>query len=127
MDKDIEEVLHGSKQKQKEHGAFYTPDYASVKSLEYVREIIKNLPEDTDYIIVDRCAGTGNLEKFMTDEELSHCILNTLEQSEYDILVETFGDKCKKIMKGNALTEEFNKELKEFIDNERNKIENGEA
>ena len=59
---------------KKNLGAFYTPEPYVDKSIELVREAIAKVPQGNDYIILDRCAGTGNLEKRLTDEELSHCI-----------------------------------------------------
>lgn len=70
---------------KKNLGAFYTPEPYVQKSLELVRQAIKRVPEGNDYIILDRCAGTGNLEKLMSDEELSHCVLSTIEYYEYKI------------------------------------------
>lgn len=43
-------------------GVFYTPDLYSKKTLELVRLAISNIPKENDYIILDRCAGIGNLE-----------------------------------------------------------------
>lgn len=63
---------------KKDLGAFYTHGLYAEKSLELVREAIKRVPEGNDYVIIDRCAGTGNLERFMTSEELSHTIVSTL-------------------------------------------------
>ena len=105
-----------------ELGAFYTPDLYSKKALEYVREAIKKVPKNMDYIILDRCAGTGNLQKFMTKEELSHVIINTYEVKEWLVLYDKFYDKVRGIIPpaenvknhrgnlvfgGDALTEEF--------------------
>lgn len=42
---------------------------------------------------LDRCAGTGNLESQMTDEELSHTIVSTVEYYEYKVLQELLGSK----------------------------------
>ncbi|MCL2743011.1 MAG: hypothetical protein FWE67_04090 [Planctomycetaceae bacterium] len=83
---------------QKELGAFYTPPLYAQKALELVRKAIKEIPEGNDYVIIDRCAGSGNLEEAMTDEELSHCILNTYEYFEYLVLRENFGDKVREII-----------------------------
>ena len=58
---------------KKKLGAFYTPELYVEKALELVRQAIKEVPIGNDYIILDRCAGTGNLEKLMSEEELSHC------------------------------------------------------
>lgn len=79
-------------------GAFYTPDLYAKKSLELVRKAIERVPEGNDYVIIDRCAGTGNLERQMTDEELSHCILSTYEYYEYKVLIELLGDKVRHII-----------------------------
>jgi hypothetical protein len=83
---------------QKELGAFYTPPLYAQKALELVREAIRYVPEGNDYVIIDRCAGSGNLEEAMTGEELSHCILNTYEYFEYLVLRENLGDKVREII-----------------------------
>lgn len=79
---------------QREQGAYYTP-------LAYVNEMhkllyqaISEVPSDMDYIIIDRCAGTGNLEENLPDEILNHCVLSTIEFNEYVILNLKYGDKC---------------------------------
>ena len=94
--------------KKKKLGAFYTPVPYVEKALELVREAIKNVPEGNDYIILDRCAGTGNLEKLMTDEELSHCIVSTLEYYEYKVLMELLGDKVRHIVPPTEKEDTFN-------------------
>ena len=111
--------------KKKKLGAFYTPKPYVEKALELVREAIKNVPEGNDYIILDRCAGTGNLEKLMTDEELSHCIVSTLEYYEYKVLMELLGDKVRHIVPPTEKVDTFNMGLvrgadalsKEYIEN----------
>lgn len=111
--------------KKKKLGAFYTPKPYVEKALELVREAIKNVPEGNDYIILDRCAGTGNLEKLMTDEELSHCIVSTLEYYEYKVLMELLGDKVRHIVPPTEKEDTFNMGLvrgadalsKEYIEN----------
>ena len=45
----------GSAELKKRLGAFFTPAYAARQSTNYVRNIIRNLSEDEDYVIVDRC------------------------------------------------------------------------
>lgn len=119
---------------KKDLGAFYTPIEYSTKALELVRDAIKKVPAGNDYVIIDRCAGTGNLEKELTDEELSHCIVSTLEYYEYKVLMELIGDKVRHIIppvensdvwvggnvKGaDALSEEYVKNdlVKSYIDN----------
>jgi len=111
--------------KKRKLGAFYTPKPYVEKALELVREAIKNVPEGNDYIILDRCAGTGNLEKLMTDEELSHCIVSTLEYYEYKVLMELLGDKVRHIVPPTEKEDTFNMGLvrgadalnKEYIEN----------
>ena len=119
---------------KKKLGAFYTPELYVEKALELVRVAIKKVPKGNDYIILDRCAGTGNLEKLMSEEELSHCIISTIEYYEYKVLLEILGDKVRHIIpptekedtfnmgmvKGaDALSEEYlnNKIIKKYIDN----------
>lgn len=119
---------------KKNLGAFYTPKLYVEKALELVREAIKRVPQGNDYIILDRCAGTGNLEKLMTDEELSHCVLSTIEYYEYKVLLELLGDKVRHIVPptekedtfnmglvrgADALSEEYvnNPIIKQYIDN----------
>lgn len=99
-----------------------------------VREAIKRVPEGNDYIILDRCAGTGNLELGLTDEEKSHAILSTVEYYEYKVLLEILGDKVRYIIPptekedtfnmglvrgADALSEEYinNPVIKQYIDN----------
>jgi len=60
---------------RKELGAFYTPPTYCKKSLELVRKAIKQIPKENDYVIVDRCAGTGNLEEFLTDKNVKDIII----------------------------------------------------
>lgn len=93
---------------KKNLGAFYTPMPYAQKSLELVRRAIARAPQGNDYIILDRCAGTGNLEKLMTDEELSHTILSTVEYYEYKVLLEVLGDKVRTIIPPTETTETFN-------------------
>ena len=126
----------GSTALKKRLGAFFTPDYAVEKSTNYIRNIINNLNDDEDYVIVDRCAGTGNLEKFLTDEELSHCILNTIVYAEKTTLKGLYEGRVKAILPsdettddegcmpaGDALSEGFNKELADTIEEARKEAE----
>lgn len=83
---------------KKDLGAFYTPQLYCNKAVELVREAIKRIPKENDYIILDRCAGTGNLEAELNDEELSHCILSTYEYYEYKVLLERLGDKVRAVI-----------------------------
>lgn len=121
---------------KKNLGAFYTPKPYAEKSHELLRMAIERVPEGNDYVIIDRCAGTGNLERGLTDEELSHCILSTVEYYEYKVLQEVLGAKVRRIIppietedtfnaglvKGSdALSRDFieNPIIREFLDNPR--------
>lgn len=80
-------------QLKKETGAFYTPSAYVELSTEMVRDAIKRIKQanpNNDYIILDRCAGTGGLEQFFTDEELSHCVCSTFEMWEWEVLNERY-------------------------------------
>ena len=111
---------------KKNLGAFYTPELYVKKSLELVRLAIERVPKGNDYVIIDRCAGTGNLESCMTTEELSHVIVSTLEYYEYKVLIETLGDKVRHIIPPTEREDTFNLGLvrgadaltKEYINNE---------
>ena len=119
---------------KKNLGAFYTHKRYAEKSIELVRKAISNVPKGNDYIILDRCAGTGNLEAALTEEELSHCIVSTIEYYEYKVLQELLGSKVRHIIPpfeendtfnaglvngSDALSKEFveNKLIKQYIDN----------
>lgn len=110
---------------KKNLGAFYTHQLYAEKSLELVRDAIARVPAGNDYIILDRCAGTGNLEAGMTDEELSHCIVSTVEYYEYKVLQELIGAKVRHIIPPIETAETFNAGLvtgadalsKEYIEN----------
>jgi len=119
------------KLRKKQLGAFYTPIPYCEKAAELVREAIKRVPKGNDYIILDRCAGTGNLESVLTDDELEHCILGTYEYYEWLVLKERLEDKVMKILpdgdatfdngfvkENDAMSEEFvnNSYIKKFID-----------
>ena len=80
-------------QLKKETGAFYTPSAYVELSTEMVRDAIKRIKQanpNNDYIILDRCAGTGGLEQFFTDEELSHCVCSTFEMWEWEVMNERY-------------------------------------
>jgi len=83
---------------KKELGAFFTPPAYAKKSVELVREAIKLVPNGNDYIILDRCAGTGNLQAELTEEELSHTIVSTYEYYEYKVLLERFNGRVRHII-----------------------------
>ena len=111
---------------KKDLGAFYTHEIYAEKSLELVREAINRVPEGNDYVIIDRCAGTGNLERLMTSDELSHTIVSTLEYYEYKVLLEVLGDKVRHVIPPTEREDSFNQGKvrgadalsKEYIENE---------
>lgn len=128
MDK-LNDKLH-----KKDLGAFYTPIPYCEKAAELVREAIANVPDGNDYIILDRCSGTGNLESVLNEEELSHCILSTIEYYEYKVLLERLGEKVRAIippiesqvkyqngfiMNADAMSEEYlnNEIIKQYLEN----------
>lgn len=111
---------------KKNLGAFYTHALYAEKSLELVRQAIDRVPDgNDDYIILDRCAGTGNLEAGLTDDELSHTIVSTVEYYEYKVLQELLGPKVRHIIPPIETKDTFNAGLvsgadalsKEYIDN----------
>lgn len=111
---------------KKDLGAFFTSPLYCNKSVELLREAIKRVPKGNDYVIIDRCAGTGNLELSLSEEELSHTIVATIEYYEYKVLVELLGDKVLHIIPPTEKPDTFNMGLvrgsdalsKDFIDNE---------
>ena len=110
---------------KKNLGAFYTPEAYAKKSHELLRMAIDRVPDGNDYVIIDRCAGTGNLEKGLTDEELSHCILSTVEYYEYKVMQEILGSKVRHIIPPVEASDTFQAGLvkgadalsKEFVEN----------
>ena len=110
---------------KKNLGAFYTHQLYAEKSLELVRSAIARVPAGYDYVIIDRCAGTGNLEAGLTDDELSHCIVSTVEYYEYKVLQELLGAKVRHIIPPIETAETFNAGLvtgadalsKEYVEN----------
>ena len=122
--------------RKKDLGAFYTPIPYCMKAAELVRLAISRVPKGNDYVIIDRCAGTGNLQSVLTDDELSHCILSTYEYYEYKVLCERLGDKVRFIipptenlvqynqglvMNADALSETYikNESIAEYLNNEK--------
>ena len=120
---------------KKQLWAFFTPDKYVKISTEMVREAIRRIPEWNDYIILDRCAWTWDLEKFLTEEELSHCVLNTIDYTEWTTLKWLYEWRAKMIIPPtherltkqwllrdwDALSEEFHnyKPLNDLIENEK--------
>lgn len=121
---------------KKDLGAFYTPEPYCELAANLVRKAIERVPKNNDYIILDRCAGTGNLEAVLTDEELSHCVLSTYEYYEYKVLIERLGSKVRAIIppteanvlyangfvsNADALSEEYcnHPTLKKYVDDKK--------
>lgn len=138
MERSILDCLGGIALK-KRLGAFFTPDEYVEIFTKYVRNAISRVPDDHDYIILDRCAGTGNLQKFLESKipgALSHCILNTYVYAEWTTLKGLYEGRVRYIIPhnknykdpdgllsdGDALTEEFDKILTDIIENERKKV-----
>jgi len=65
---------------KKELGAFYTPPAYCKKATELVRKAISQIPKGNDYIILDRCAGTGNLLEFLTDKNVDEITIAELDK-----------------------------------------------
>jgi len=127
---------------KKDLGAFYTPMPYARKAAELVQQAVERVPNGNDYIILDRCAGTGNLESALIglkdkngDELISHCVVSTYEYYEYKVLLERIGDKVRNVIppteanivfeNGNvsnadAMSEEYinNPLIKRYVDNE---------
>ena len=124
------------KRNKKKLGAFYTPiPYCNVAA-DLLRKAIARVPAGNDYVIIDRCAGTGNLQSALTDEELSHCIVSTMEYYEYKVLLERLGNKVREVIppiesqveyingcvsNADALSEVFlnNPIIKKYLDNKK--------
>ena len=110
---------------KKDLGAFYTPIPYCKKAAELVEKAIKRVPQNNDYIILDRCAGTGNLESVLNDEQLSHCILSTYEYYEYKVLCERLGEKVRSIIPPIEMEDTYDRGFvkcadamsKEYLDN----------
>lgn len=90
---------------KKDLGAFYTPLPYAKKAAELVQMAVDRVPEGNDYIILDRCAGTGNLEAALIglfdrngDELIEHCVVSTYEYYEYKVLSERIGDLVRDII-----------------------------
>lgn len=120
--------------KKKDLGAFYTPKPYCDKAAELVLEAVNRAIDagKKDYIILDRSAGTGNLESSLVglfdkngDELISHAVVSTIEYYEYKVLAERLGDKVRDIVPPteadivyeNGLITNADAMSKEFIDN----------
>lgn len=130
--------LLGNSLLKKQLGAFFTPDNCVKISTQYVRNAIKSIG-NKPYLIVDRCAGTGNLERQLTSEELKHCVLNTYDYTEWTTLKGLYDGRVKLIIpptheyrdekgllkNGDALSEEFNLYLTKYLNEWRKQNPNG--
>lgn len=86
---------------QKKLGAFYTPPAYSRKAAELVRQAIDRVPVGNDYVIIDRCAGSGNLEMYLDDGDedvLSHVIISTYELKEWMVLKDRYNGRVRYII-----------------------------
>lgn len=128
---------------KKDLGAFYTPEPYCEKASELVIKAVERVPEGNDYIILDRCAGTGNLEVALIgkfdingDELISHCVVSTYEYYEYKVLQERLGDKVRniippteanviyengKVSNADAMSKDFieNPLIKQYVDDDK--------
>ena len=110
---------------KKDLGAFYTPIPYCIKAKELVEIAISRVPIGNDYIILDRCAGTGNLESILSEAQLSHCILSTYEYYEYKVLCERLGEKVRAIIPPIEMEDTYDRGFvkcadamsKEYLDN----------
>lgn len=133
----------GGKDYRKDRGAFFTPkEYAEIMQT-YLKNIFNENP-DKEILVIDRCAGTGQLEYNLPKDILKCFVLNTYEFCEWVNLGSKFQNKVRMLKppytnaqlidvyidenlmeNGNALTEEFNSWLKKYIDNWRSQFPNG--
>ena len=128
---------------KKDLGAFYTPEPYCQKAAELVEMAVARVPDGNDYIILDRCAGTGNLEAALIgkfdkngDELISHCVVSTYEYYEYKVLLERIGDKVRniippteanviyengKVSNADAMSKDFieNPLIKQYVDDDK--------
>lgn len=111
---------------QKIEGAFFTPSQYVKISTKYVMNAITQSKIDgyDDYVIIDRCAGVGNLESQFSEDIYSHLILGTLNQAEALTANIRFNDLAEVVVV-DALTEDgvkyYQKEIEEY--KIKNKVE----
>ena len=69
---------------QKMEGAFFTPPRYVKISTQYILNAINNAKNDgfDNFVIIDRCAGVGNLESQFDEKIYSHLILGTINEAE---------------------------------------------
>ena len=90
---------------KKELGAYYTPVIYARQAANFVLDAIGRIPKGNDYIILDRSAGTGNLEESLKglkdnngDDVIGHCVVSTYEYYEYKVLQERIGDLVREVI-----------------------------
>lgn len=85
---------------QKKLGAFYTPSPYAKLGVELVKQAVNRAMGGgvTDYVIIDRCAGSGNLEQEFDDELLSHTIVSTYELKEWIVLKDRLGGRVRALI-----------------------------
>ena len=90
---------------KKELGAYYTPIIYARQAAKFVLDAIRRIPEGNDYIILDRSAGTGNLEASLIglkdhrgDNVIEHCVVSTYEYYEYKVLQERIGELVREVI-----------------------------
>ena len=96
------------KMHKKELGAFYTPAPYCKKATELVRKAIAQIPKGNDYIILDRCAGTGNLQEFLTDKNVADITIDELDKYLTRDIIEKYKQNKKEIF-GLLKYKDFNK------------------
>lgn len=102
---------------QRELGAFYTPVVYVQKAQEFLMKAIDEIKAmGKDYVIIDRCAGTGNLEEGLSDEILAHCILNTLEYEEALCLAADYADKVLSLSQEDALSMDILEDARPYVE-----------
>ena len=91
--------------RKKELGAFFTPEPYARLAAQLVLKAVERVPEGNDYIILDRCAGTGNLELALEGlvgpdgtNLLSHCVVSTYEYYEYKVLFANLNGLVREII-----------------------------
>lgn len=115
---------------KKQLGAFFTPDQYVRISTKYLKKCIEKIKhEGFDYLIIDTCAGTGNLEKFFETEWLERTVLNTYDYTEWTTLKGLYEGRVKMIiphthkhrnesgllLDGDALSKKFNDYIQDWI------------
>ncbi len=108
-------------QHKKELGAFYTPKEYVKLSTKLVRQAIKKIKEaNNDYIILDRCAGTGNLEQFFTDKNVKDITIQELDKYLEEETIELYLKDKNKVIK--MLNKNFNLITMEELENYQTSI-----